>query len=93
MGIMALLAVIFGFIQLGKIPMNDDAKSSFHIPGMTEGAKGIGLGTVIIGFAGLLIACLGCVTGKFKNPCFAFPYGVLAFLVTVVFLVITIISG
>ena len=93
MGIMALLAVIFGFIQLGKIPMNDDTKSSFHIPGMTEGAKAIGYGNVFIGFVGLLIACLGCVTGKFKNPCFAFPYGLLTFVVTIVFLVVAIIAG
>ena len=93
MGIMALLAIIFGSIQLGKIPMTDDQKSTFHIPGLTDGAKGIGYGVLFLGMFGILVACLGCVTGKFKNPCFAFPYGLLTFLVTIVFLIITIIAG
>ena len=93
MGLMALISVIFGFIQLGKIPMTSEQKEVFHIPGMTSGAKGIGAGNIVIGIFGLMIACLGCLTGAKKNPCFAIPYGILTFIITIIFLVIALISG
>jgi hypothetical protein len=93
MGLMALISVIFGLIQLGKIPMTSEQKEVFQIPGMTSGAKGIGAGNIVIGIFGLLIACLGCLTGKKKEVCFAFPYGILTFIITIVFLVIALISG
>lgn len=47
---------------------------------------------VAIGVIGLLIACLGCATGKTKNFCFAIPYGLLSFILTIVFLIFSIIA-
>jgi hypothetical protein len=90
---MALISVIFGVIQLGAIPMTSDQKDVFQIKGMTEGAKGIGAGNIAIGIVGLMIACLGCLTGAKKNPCFAIPYGILTFIITIIFLIIGIIAG
>ena len=93
MGLMALISVIFGIIQLGAIPMTSEQKDVFQIPGMTSGAKGIGAGNIAIGIVGLLVACLGCLTGAKKNPCFAIPYGILTFIITIIFLVIALIAG
>jgi hypothetical protein len=93
MGLMALLSIIFGVVQMGKIPMSAEHKDVFAIKGLQGGAAGIGKGLVAIGVIGLLIACLGCATGKMKNPCFAFPYGILTFIVTIIFLIIAIVSG
>lgn len=92
MGLMALISVIFGVIQMGKIPMTTEQQKSFHIEGLSGGASGIGKGNIAIGVVGLLIACLGCATGKLKNPCFAFPYGILTFIITIIFLVISIVG-
>lgn len=55
--------------------------------------EGIGKGNIAIGVVGILIAVLGCATGKFKNPCFAIPYGILAFVVAIIFLVIAVAAG
>lgn len=55
--------------------------------------EGIGKGNIAIGVVGILIALLGCATGKLKNPCFAIPYGLLTFIVSIVFLVIAIAAG
>lgn len=52
----------------------------------------MGKGAIALGAIGILIACLGCATGKFKNPCFAIPYGLLSFVVTIIFLVISLFS-
>ena len=93
MGLMALISVIFGIIQLGALPMTSDQKEVFQIPGMTAGAKGIGAGNIAIGIVGLMIACLGCLTGAKKNPCFAIPYGICTFMITIIFLVIGLIAG
>jgi hypothetical protein len=55
--------------------------------------EGIGKGNIAVGVVSILIAILGCATGKLKNPCFAIPYGLLSFIVTIIFLVITIAAG
>ena len=58
-----------------------------------DAGAGIGKGNIAIGIVGILIAILGCATGKLKNPCFAIPYGILSFIVTIIFLVIAIAAG
>jgi hypothetical protein len=55
-------------------------------------ASNMGKGAIALGVVGLLIACLGCATGKFKNPCFAIPYGLLSFIITIIFLVVGLIA-
>tara|TARA_B110001450_G_C17571791_1_gene461092 strand:+ start:167 stop:628 length:462 start_codon:yes stop_codon:yes gene_type:complete len=45
-----------------------------------------------VGIVGLMVACLGCFTGAKKNPCFAIPYGLLSFVITIIFLIIGIVS-
>jgi hypothetical protein len=61
--------------------------------GFSDSAKSIGYLNIAIGSIGLLIGCLGCCTGKWKKPCFAIPYGLLTFMITIVFLVIAILAG
>jgi len=61
--------------------------------GFDNSAKSIGYLNIGIGSVGLLIGCLGCCTGKLKKPCFAIPYGLLTFVITIIFLVITILAG
>jgi len=46
-----------------------------------------------VGICGIIVSCLGCATGKMKNPCFAIPYGLLTFIVTIVFLIIAFVAG
>ena len=58
-----------------------------------DAQEGVGKGIIAVGVIGLLIACLGCATGKTKNFCFAIPYGLLSFIVTVVFLILTIVAS
>jgi len=48
------------------------------------------MGNIAIGIFGLLVACLGCLTGKKKTFCFALPYGLLTFIITIIFLVIAL---
>lgn len=93
MGIMALASVVFGFVAMGKVPKMSDNKAIFQIPGLSDSGKAMGGGMIGIGIVGLLVACLGCLTGVKKLPCFAMPYGLLSFIITVIFLVIAIISG
>lgn len=57
-----------------------------------DAQEGVGKGIIAIGVIGLLIACLGCATGKTKNFCFAIPYGLLSFILTIVFLIFSIIA-
>lgn len=92
MALMGLISVIFGFMQIGKVPgVSDAVKSSFNVN--LEGAgKGVGLVTVLLGIAALMVACLGCFTGKTKNKCCAIPYGILTFGICIVFLVAGAIS-
>lgn len=92
MGLMSLIMLIFGAMQSGKVPITAEQKKSLNIPGMDDGA-GIGKGNIVIGIVGILIALLGCATGKLKNPCFAIPYGILTFIVAIIFLVIAIACG
>jgi len=42
----------------------------------------MGLGVLI-----LIVSILGCATAKFKNPCFAIPFGILTFLFGVILLI------
>jgi len=92
MGLMSLIMIIFGAMQSGKVPISEEQAKSFNIPGMDAGA-GIGKGNIAVGVVGILIALLGCATGKLKNPCFAIPYGLLTFVVSIIFLVIAIAAG
>jgi len=92
MGIMALLSIIFGAVSMGAVPMTPEQKKVFNIEGL-DGQEGAAKGIIAIGVIGLLIACLGCATGKTKNFCFAIPYGLLSFIVTVVFLILTIVAS
>jgi len=73
--------------------MSSENKQLFKIPGMDNAGNAMGGGMVGIGIVGLLVAILGCFTGKAKMPCFAIPYGLLTFVITIIFLVIAIISG
>lgn len=71
--------------------MTDKQKELFNIQGMDQ-ASNAGKGAIALGAVGLLIACLGCLTGKTKNFCFAIPYGLLSFIITIIFLVVGIIA-
>lgn len=88
MGLMAVIVAIFGLMQMGKIPVSDQQKSVFRIQGVND--AGIGAGNIAIGIVGLLVACLGCLTGVKKAVCFAIPYGLLSFIISIIFLIITI---
>lgn len=92
MGLMSLLSVIFGIIQTGNVPMSSKQKEVFAIKGLSGGAAGMGMGCIVVGVFGLMIAVLGCCTGKMKNPLCAIPYGILTFIVTIVFLVFALIG-
>lgn len=92
MGLMGLISAIFGVMQMGKIPMTDAQKQAFNLPGLDAGAS-VGKLVVGVGICGIIIACLGCATGKMKNPCFAIPYGILTFVVLILFFVITLIAS
>ena len=91
MGIMALLSIIFGAVSMGAVPMTPEQKKVFNIEGL-DGQEGAAKGIIAIGVIGLLIACLGCATGKTKNFCFAIPYGILSFILTIVFLIFSIVA-
>ena len=54
--------------------------------------KAIGTGNIAVGTFSILISILGCATGKLKKPCFAIPYGILTFIVSIVLLIITLSS-
>lgn len=71
--------------------MSDKQKDLFNIQGLDE-ASNVGKGAIALGVVGLLIACLGCLTGKTKNFCFAIPYGLLSFIITIIFLVVGLIA-
>jgi len=73
--------------------MSSENKQILAIPGLTDAGKALGSGMIAIGVVGLLVACLGCFTGAKKHACFAIPYGLLSFIITIIFLVIAIISG
>jgi len=90
MGLMGLASAIFGVVSMGSIPMTSDQKEIFQIPGLTDAGKALGGGMLAIGIVGVMVACLGCFTGAKKNPCFAIPYGLLSFVITVIFLIIAI---
>ena len=92
MGLMALLSIVFGAMSMGALKITPEQAKLFNIKGM-DAQEGVGKGIIAVGVIGLLIACLGCATGKTKNFCFAIPYGLLSFIVTVVFLILTIVAS
>lgn len=65
MGLMGLVAVIFGVMQLGKFPEVSKKAESFKMPGINDGA-GIGMGNIVLGVFALIVACFGCLTGHKK---------------------------
>jgi hypothetical protein len=89
MGLMGLLAIVFGVISMDKIPMTDAQKKVFDIQGLDQ-VGSMGKGAIAVGVVGMLVACLGCWTGKTKNFCFAIPYGLLSFVITIIFLVLAL---
>tara|TARA_B110000285_G_C15029533_1_gene565961 strand:- start:826 stop:1125 length:300 start_codon:yes stop_codon:yes gene_type:complete len=91
MGLMALLSVVFGAMSMGALKITPEQAKLFNIKGM-DAQEGVGKGIIAIGVIGLLIACLGCATGKTKNFCFAIPYGILSFILTIVFLIFSIVA-
>jgi len=72
--------------------MDSKQKEIFAIKGLSSGAGGIGMACIVVGVFGLLVAVLGCCTGKVKNPLCAIPYGILTFVITIVFLVFSLIG-
>lgn len=89
-GIISLLTVIFGAMLSGKIPMTPEQQNSFQFKGMGQ-AKSGAMGIIVIGCVGMLISCLGCFTGKTKNFCFAIPFGLLTFILSIAFLIMTMV--
>jgi hypothetical protein len=53
------------------------------------------MGMVIIAFGVIicLTSVLGCFTAKYKNPCFAIPFGLMAFIFGLVLLIVGAISA
>jgi hypothetical protein len=41
----------------------------------------------------LIVSLLGCATAKFKNPCFAIPFGLITFIFGLVLLIVGFIAG
>lgn len=93
MAIMGVIAVIFGFMQTGKVPeLNDAAKKAFNVQGLDSAGQGIGKFNIGVGIVVAMIGVLGCILVKFKNPFLAIPYGLLSFVATILFLIVTIIT-
>ena len=70
LGILGLVFGIFGLIQAGLVkPPKVKEDFDFDINPSTFGYLAIVAGVFLIG-----TSVLGCMTGKFKKPCFALPY-------------------
>jgi len=48
----------------------------------------VSTGTLILGLLILLTGVLGCLTAKFKNPCFAIPFGLLTSIFGLILLIV-----
>lgn len=55
--------------------------------------SGYGVPVIILGVFALLTGFLGCATGKFKNPCFAIPFGIITFVIAVALLALGAIAA
>ena len=75
LGLLGIVTLAFGAMSSGGMP-----------PAMTKlmGDKKIGGGgggpMLALGALVFLTSILGCATAKFKNPCFAMPFGLLTFI-------------
>jgi len=76
---------------MGKVPVSQENQTKFGIN--LSGAEGFGKGNLAVGIVGVVIACLGCLTGKCRNPFYAIPYGILTFGITIAFIVISILAS
>lgn len=91
MGLTSIIAVVFGLMQSGKVPISPANQAKFGLN--LSKTEGYGELYYSVGSIGILIACLGCLTSRTKNIWFGLPYGILTFAITIGFIVIAIMSS
>jgi hypothetical protein len=87
LGLFGVILLAMGVMAGGGLPPNIEKMLPEDAKKAVSGASGsffVGLGVLI-----LATSLLGCATAKFKNPCFAIPFGIL----TSVFGLILLILG
>jgi len=74
LGIAGLATAAVGVMAMGGLPENiqkviDSAGIKIEV------GEGLAFPIIAFGIILLIVAFLGCATAKFKNPCFAIPFG------------------
>ena len=92
-GGISLVLGLFGVITLAMGAMSGGGMPDQLVQLLPENAKAQMSGansTAILGLGVLILATsiLGCATARFKNPCFAIPFGILTFVFGLLLLII-----
>ena len=86
LGVLGLVTLAFGAMSSGGTPDAFKSMAAKMPKGSIPSSGGgpiLGLGVVI-----MVTSVLGCATAKFKNPCFAIPFGILTLIFGLILLII-----
>ena len=92
-GGISLVFGLFGVITLAVgamsgLVMPDQIKQLLPEDAMAKMRYARSTGIIAFGVLILATSILGCATARFKNPCFAIPFGILTFVFGVILLII-----
>lgn len=83
LGLLGIVTLAFGAMSSGGVPPQLEKLMGNNKMGGGGGTPMLALGALVF-----LTAILGCATAKFKNPCFAIPFGLLTFIFGLILLII-----
>ena len=85
LGLLGIVTLAFGAMAGGGVPPQLEKLMGSNADKFKGAAGGpiLGLGALI-----LVTAILGCATAKFKNPCFAIPFGLMTFVFGLILLIL-----
>jgi len=87
LGLLGIGVAVVGAQASGLIP--EDLKKAIEDMGVDLSfLEQIGTPIIALGVIIIVISVLGCATAKFKNPCFALPFGLINLILGIIFLVI-----
>lgn len=88
LGLLGIIVAIVGFSAKGQLPAElDEAIKAIGIE--TNVVDALATPIIALGVVLLFIALLGCATARFKNPCFAIPFGCINFIIGILLLIVT----
>lgn len=87
LGLLGILVAVVGFSAKGQLPAElEEAIKAIGIE--TNVVDALAVPIIALGVVLLFISLLGCATARFKNPCFAIPFGCINLIIGILLLIV-----